>query len=689
MAKKPATATLADIVNSPEYKGMNNSVKAQIEAALVESKGKRPLPKTSKTAVSVEEVLDNPAMVKAIKEKIGEDAAEDLLKKVGEKTKIDDTDKPIIVDKQNKVRKVKQKTKKQQELEQQEDTKRSLKDFILSKGSRAFNRMFPLLGALMGGVYRGGNNTNESNIKSSQSNTRSNENSGVTAVLSSIVSSQRTTNNILTEILDNIKGTRNNNPLAPSNNNTNTGGEIWNGLKSLLRLVGIAAGGIGLGIAGAAGISALSDSRSNQQSDSNQNPVSSTTPAASPAPITPIRLISPNVSNINPESSPTRIDPDRANESRVRLAGTTAAQLMGRGEPPAQRITSDTEKAFNSLSPAQRGLISPNINNWNPEPVPMRMGAAGRTFTGEENQLTQQQVSPTIQRIRPIETYIRLLNELDASEEASNNEGIPIPHNNLARRNALENGFMQSLSALNNVPIAERTFGTPEGTFERLRLIRQRQGAPELPPEPGPRGTVFSGEQDNRSPSLVSASTVGTYSPEPVPSETTTSDIHQAQRARIELAGTTAAQLMSRNEPPARRINSDTERAFNSITPARRNPIRNSDPLNWQGGRPMRSWAGEETPMNAEPAQSQNVPPVLRAPPVNTGQTLSDVSTQNAIAERVMPTPPAPPATPVEAPMTPAPRTEGSSSPIDPNNPGPLEPADAGLRYARLFSMVA
>jgi hypothetical protein len=280
MAKKPATATLADIVNSPEYKGMNNSVKAQIEAALMESKGKRPLPKTSKTAVSVEEVLDNPAMVKAIKEKIGEDAAEDLLKKVGEKTKIDDTDKPIVVDKQNKVRKVKQKTKKQQELEQQENTKRSLKDLILNKGSRAFNRMFPLLGALMGGVYSGGNDRNESNIRSSQSNTRSNENSGVTAVLSSIVSSQRTTNNILTEILDNIKGTRNNN-LAPTNNNTNTGGGIWDGLKSLLRLVGIAAGGIGLGIAGAAGISALNNSRTNQQS--------SDIPPSAPPPSAPVQ----------------------------------------------------------------------------------------------------------------------------------------------------------------------------------------------------------------------------------------------------------------------------------------------------------------------------------------------------------------------------------------------------------------
>jgi hypothetical protein len=33
--------------------------------------------------------------------------------------------------------------------------------------------------------------------------------------------------------------------------------------------------------------------------------------------------------------------------------------------------------------------------------------------------------------------------------------------------------------------------------------------------------------------------------------------------------------------------------------------------------------------------------------------------------------------------------SESSASPIDPNNPGPLEPADAGLRYARLFSMAA
>jgi hypothetical protein len=688
MAKKPTITTLADIVNSPEYKGMNDSVKAQIEKALTESKAKnksgKPLPRTSKTSISTEEVLANPAMVKAIKEKIGDEATEEFLKKTDEKSKIDDTDKIVVVDRQNKVRKTRQKTKKQQLLDQKQDLQFSLKDFILKKGSRAFNRMFPLLGALMGGVYRG--DENKSNNKNTQTNIQTNT-SGVTAILSSIVNSQKTTNNILTEILGSIKGTQNSNLIPANNANTNTDTGILNGFRNFLKLLGVAAVGVGLGVAGAAGISALGNS--NQQSSSATNPTPTTPSVPPPAAVPEVpKLINPNVNNFNPEPIPTRIDPTIANESRVRLAGTTAAQLMGRGEPPARRINSDTERAFNSIPPAQRGLISPNVNNWNPEPVPMRMGAAGRTFAGEENQLTQQQVSPTIQLIRPIETYVRSLNELDASEEASNNEGIGIPHNNLARRNALENGFIQSLSALNNVPVAERP-SPPEGTFERLRLIRQRQGAPELPPEPGPRGTVFSGEQDNRSSPMVSTSSVGTYSPEPVPSETTIPDIHQAQRARIELAGTTAAQLMGRNEPPARRINSDTERAFNSIAPARRNPTRRSDPLNWQGGRPMRSWAGEETPMNAEPSQSQSTPPALYTPPVNTGQTLSNVSTQNAIAERVMPTPPTPPATPVDTSTTPASRTQSSSNPIDPNNPGSVEPPDAGVRYARLFSMAA
>jgi hypothetical protein len=81
MAKKPVAPKLADVVNSPEYKGMSDSVKQQIENALLESKGKQPLPKTSKKAISAEEILANPAIVKAIKEKIGEEAVEDFIKK--------------------------------------------------------------------------------------------------------------------------------------------------------------------------------------------------------------------------------------------------------------------------------------------------------------------------------------------------------------------------------------------------------------------------------------------------------------------------------------------------------------------------------------------------------------------------------------------------------------------------------
>jgi hypothetical protein len=210
MAKKPVAPKLADVVNSPEYKGMSDSIKEQIENALLESKGKPPLPKTSKKAISAEEILANPAMVKAIKEKIGEEAVEDFIKKADEKSKIDDTDKPIVVDKQNKVRKTKQKTRKHQELEQQENTQRSLKDFILGKGSKAFNKMFPQLGALMGGVYRGGDRSANNNT-TTQTNTSSNA-SGTTAILSSIVDSQRTSVDILQQILTAIKAT----PRTPS-----------------------------------------------------------------------------------------------------------------------------------------------------------------------------------------------------------------------------------------------------------------------------------------------------------------------------------------------------------------------------------------------------------------------------------------------------------------------------------------
>ena len=708
MAKKPITTTLADLVNSPEYKGMSDMVKAQVESALAESKGKpAPLPKKSKTAISTDEVLANPAMVKAIKEKIGEKATEEFLKKADEKSAIDDTDKPIVVDKQNKVKKTKQKTKKQRDLEQQENTQKSFKDFILGKGSKAFNKMFPLLGALLGGVYRGGDK-NKSN-DTSQSNTRSSD-SGVTAILSSIVSSQRTTNSILTEILNGIIGNRNNNPLAPGNNNPNTniggGGGLFDGLKSLLRLVGFAIGGVGLGIAGAAGVSALRNSGNDQQQSSDQNtpPKTATTPAnTSTAP----RLISPNVNNYSPEPTPMSVDASRANESRVRLAGTTAAQLMGRGAPPAGRINSDTERAFNSLPPAQRGLISPNVNNYNPEPEPMRLGAAGRTFAGEGS--TPQ--SQSIPNFREPLSVSRIITEAGLNE-----------------RHTLSGRTTENLKSFNAEAAVSNEFGAPfrtsrefwpeptdqraEGVGGNIGLSQNRSfnGEAALPtpyqePIIGMPGRTFMGEENGGGSTLISSSSVGNYNPEPAPPETTISGIQQAQRARIELAGTTAAQLMRRGAPPAGRINSDTERAFNSITPATIRRPRSSDPLNWQGGGSTRSRVNQGNTSNPQssqtarpipsssssnPQSSQTAGPVPQAPSVSVGRTLSDVSTQNAIAERAVPAAPtAPPATAVDTPATPAPRTERSANPIDPNNPGPLEPSDASIRYNRLFSMVA
>ena len=70
------------------------------------------------------------------------------------------------------------------------------------------------------------------------------------------------------------------------------------------------------------------------------------------------------------------------------------------------------------------------------------------------------------------------------------------------------------------------------------------------------------------------------------------------------------------------------------------------------------------------------------------GGDLAQASAQNDMSTRV-PTP-APSAQLSNSGSTnPASQSESSSNPIDPNNPGPLEPADAGLRYARLFSMAA
>ena len=88
------------------------------------------------------------------------------------------------------------------------------------------------------------------------------------------------------------------------------------------------------------------------------------------------------------------------------------------------------------------------------------------------------------------------------------------------------------------------------------------------------------------------------------------------------------------------------------------------------------------------PSASPSAPAATPEPSSpSSGATVSSASVADETASRPStgPTPPAPDTT---SPITAAP--QGPSLPgIDPNNPGPVEPADAAIRYSRLFNMAA
>jgi hypothetical protein len=90
----------------------------------------------------------------------------------------------------------------------------------------------------------------------------------------------------------------------------------------------------------------------------------------------------------------------------------------------------------------------------------------------------------------------------------------------------------------------------------------------------------------------------------------------------------------------------------------------------------------------AAPAASPSAPAATPEPSMpSSGAAMSSASVADETASRPTagPTPPPPDTT---APITAAP--QGPSLPgIDPNNPGPVEPADAGIRYSRLFNIAA
>jgi len=71
-----------------------------------------------------------------------------------------------------------------------------------------------------------------------------------------------------------------------------------------------------------------------------------------------------------------------------------------------------------------------------------------------------------------------------------------------------------------------------------------------------------------------------------------------------------------------------------------------------------------------------------------TGSRMARDSAANAAAERIMPATPQPPAATGQNTRAPEGQQRSDVIPqIDPSNPGPLEPPDAGTRYARLFGM--
>jgi hypothetical protein len=77
-------------------------------------------------------------------------------------------------------------------------------------------------------------------------------------------------------------------------------------------------------------------------------------------------------------------------------------------------------------------------------------------------------------------------------------------------------------------------------------------------------------------------------------------------------------------------------------------------------------------------------------PTIVTGPRVARASAANEAAGRTMPAAPQAPTAVGQNTRTSGTQQRSDVIPqIDPNNPGSLEPADAGLRYARLFSMAA
>jgi len=621
MAKKPIPPNLDSILNSPENKNMNAAVRAQIEAAQVQfEKETKEVKETTKQVKQAEK--------QAIKE-------------------IKQAEKQAI-----------------KEIKQAE--KKTFKDKISDIDNSEFNENFPLLGKMI----KGANNGNGASTDSGY------------FILTDIVSSQQTTINLLKQILRALKddndesGSGINIPgfgnLGRSRGRGRTGGAKASGvgagggrLGGLLRILGLAFAGVGVGALGAAAYDRIfnnsSDDDENINSESVIPPAITPEPPATPVPpvVNPaIQLISPNVNNYNPEPAPpetTISGIQQAQRARIELAGTTAAQLMGRGAPPAGRINSDAERAFRAIPQA--------INS--PE------GSRTQRTLG----FTPEQYGPPVPTAQPAapaaQPPIAVTSAAPAAQPAQPAAPAAQP--------------AQAASVASVAPAAQPEDAARQRRLQAVRDIGTRADAFKAGVDriATPLTNTFGNMQEKRG-EIEEEDGVKQYKADEIVFKADKFDFGNSQTATTSSPAASGSPAAPAAPPAAA---SGSPAAPSAPAAASGSPAAPSAPAAASGSPsvPVAQSAASGSP--AAPA----APPAAPATPIQTtattGSRVSRASTQYEIASRRMPTPP-PWVSPDRRTRQPAElRNTDASSQLDPNNPGSIEPADSNSRYARLFGM--
>jgi hypothetical protein len=351
-------------------------------------------------------------------------------------------------------------------------------------------------------------------------------------------------------------------------------------------------------------------------------------------------LISPNVNNYNPEPTPMAIDPSLANGSRARLAGTVTAQHMS-GRSPTAVIDSNIVKAFNGLPPIQPELISPNVNNYNHEPTPMAIDPS--LANGSRARLAGTTAAGLLGRNQPPAQTI--------------DSNIVNAFNSLPRTERLPAASTTSTAVPKTTPAASATSTT----------------VPKTP---------------------VAASATSTAVPK-TPLATPAAQPGDAARERRLQAVRDIGAQADAFTTGVNRMAAPLTNALNSGIQEKRGDTDEEDGVKKYKADEIVFKADKFDFGDNQDNNRSNMPSLPTSPaatpapmPVVTGPRISRASAANEAAGRAMPTAPQAPAVSGQSTRSSGTQQRSDITPqIDPNNPGPLEPSDAGNRYARLFGM--